>query len=157
MRAPATMWLGAAHDGRRAGTPESAGYADEDPALGVTCLYATYDPVLRHRVAARAGHIPPVQVTSDGKARLVDFPVGPPWVWAACRSKPPPSTCPRAASLPCSPTGSAVENRTDEIDVGLFLVAQLTQRGEHNFSPPGRRSWMTEVAVSGDGAGHGTG
>ncbi|MFD4551754.1 SpoIIE family protein phosphatase [Streptomyces sp. NPDC058466] len=44
----------------------------------MTCLYATYDPALRHRVAARAGHIPPAQVTSGGKARLVDFPVGPP-------------------------------------------------------------------------------
>ncbi|MEU8983868.1 SpoIIE family protein phosphatase [Streptomyces sp. NPDC048309] len=132
------MWLGAAHDGRRAGTPESAGYADEDPALGVTCLYATYDPVLRHRVAARAGHIPPVQVTSDGKARLVDFPVGPPGSGRpAVRSRLHPHA---RGQHPCPVLrrARAVENHTDEIDVGLFLVAQLTQRGEHNFSPPGK-------------------
>ncbi|MFF3323892.1 SpoIIE family protein phosphatase [Streptomyces sp. NPDC002889] len=46
--------------------------------LGATCLYAVYDPAARHCALARAGHPPPVLVTSDGQARLLDVPAGPP-------------------------------------------------------------------------------
>ncbi|MFD7136507.1 SpoIIE family protein phosphatase [Streptomyces sp. NPDC059894] len=62
----------------RAGSPPSADLADEDQALGVTCLYAVYDAVSRHCVMARAGHPPPALVTADGRTELVSLPSGPP-------------------------------------------------------------------------------
>ncbi|MGQ5639437.1 MULTISPECIES: SpoIIE family protein phosphatase [unclassified Streptomyces] len=61
--------------------------ADEgstDPAaetaggIGTTCLYTVYDPVSRRCTAARAGHPPPAVVMSDGAARFLDVPAGPP-------------------------------------------------------------------------------
>jgi hypothetical protein len=62
----------------RTGIPPSGAAEAEDQALGVTCLYAIYDPVSRHCVMARAGHLPPVLVTPDGHTELVDLPAGPP-------------------------------------------------------------------------------
>ncbi|MFE2446694.1 SpoIIE family protein phosphatase [Streptomyces melanosporofaciens] len=57
--------------------------ADEDDpeppeATGATCLYAVYDPVSRHCTLASAGHPPPVVVTPDGIADILDVPNGPP-------------------------------------------------------------------------------
>ncbi|MEU8872326.1 SpoIIE family protein phosphatase [Streptomyces javensis] len=46
--------------------------------IGATCLYAVYDPVSRRCSLARAGHPPPVLVTPDGTATLLDLPGGPP-------------------------------------------------------------------------------
>ncbi|MEU9236609.1 SpoIIE family protein phosphatase [Streptomyces subrutilus] len=46
--------------------------------LGATCLYAVYDPVSQLCTMARAGHLPPLMVTPDGTARLVELPTGPP-------------------------------------------------------------------------------
>ncbi|WP_413099330.1 SpoIIE family protein phosphatase [Streptomyces sp. Inha503] len=46
--------------------------------VGATCLYAVYDPVSRRCSLARAGHPPPVLVTPDGTAALLDLPSGPP-------------------------------------------------------------------------------
>ncbi|BBC30888.1 hypothetical protein SGFS_021820 [Streptomyces graminofaciens] len=43
-----------------------------------SCLYAIYDPVAGTCTLARAGHPPPVLLTLDGTARVVDVPVGPP-------------------------------------------------------------------------------
>ncbi|MEU4097659.1 SpoIIE family protein phosphatase [Streptomyces sp. NPDC026673] len=53
---------------------------DEDapPVVGATCLYAVYDPVCRSCSIARAGHPPPVHVTPEGRAEIVDVPAGPP-------------------------------------------------------------------------------
>ncbi|MFD8095411.1 ATP-binding SpoIIE family protein phosphatase [Streptomyces malaysiensis] len=56
--------------------------AEDDPeppgATGATCLYAVYDPVSRHCTLASAGHPPPVVVTPDGSADIIDVPNGPP-------------------------------------------------------------------------------
>jgi len=56
--------------------------AEDDPeppgATGATCLYAVYDPVSRHCTLAGAGHPPPVVVTPDGTADILDVPNGPP-------------------------------------------------------------------------------
>nr|WP_308405270.1 PP2C family protein-serine/threonine phosphatase [Streptomyces rugosispiralis] len=56
--------------------------AEDDPeppgATGATCLYAVYDPVSRHCTLASAGHPPPVVVTADGSADILDVPNGPP-------------------------------------------------------------------------------
>lgn len=46
--------------------------------VGATCLYAVYDPTSRRCTLARAGHLPPAVVTSDGAVSLPDLPEGPP-------------------------------------------------------------------------------
>ncbi|MEV5386615.1 SpoIIE family protein phosphatase [Streptomyces sp. NPDC052721] len=51
---------------------------EQDPATGTTCLYAIYDPVSCRCTAATAGHPPPVLLTPDGEAQLIDLPTGPP-------------------------------------------------------------------------------
>ncbi|WP_275561644.1 SpoIIE family protein phosphatase [Streptomyces sp. 5-6(2022)] len=63
-----------------AGDAAEAGEAGEvtDAEVGATCLYAVYDPVSRRCSLARAGHPPPVLVTPDGTATLLDLPSGPP-------------------------------------------------------------------------------
>ncbi|MFF5808946.1 SpoIIE family protein phosphatase [Streptomyces sp. NPDC012746] len=61
--------------------------AEQEPAdrhargrqiVGATCLYAVYDPTSRRCTLARAGHVPPVVVASDGTVSLPDLPEGPP-------------------------------------------------------------------------------
>ncbi|WP_327412299.1 SpoIIE family protein phosphatase [Streptomyces sp. NBC_01233] len=46
--------------------------------VGATCLYAVYDPISQRCTLARAGHLPPAVVTSDGTVSLPDLPEGPP-------------------------------------------------------------------------------
>lgn len=52
--------------------------AYDDVTTGATCLYAVYDPVSRHCVMARAGHLPPAIVAPDGRVSFPDLPAGPP-------------------------------------------------------------------------------
>ncbi|MEV5787733.1 SpoIIE family protein phosphatase [Streptomyces sp. NPDC052287] len=56
--------------------------AETDPEatgdIGATCLYAVYDPVACCCTLATAGHVPPVVVTRDGTADIIELPVGPP-------------------------------------------------------------------------------
>ncbi|MEU6557045.1 SpoIIE family protein phosphatase [Streptomyces sp. NPDC046915] len=52
--------------------------AGPDGAAGTTCLYAVYDPVSRRCALAGAGHPRPTRMTTDGRATLMDMPVGPP-------------------------------------------------------------------------------
>ncbi|MCQ8194402.1 SpoIIE family protein phosphatase [Streptomyces rugosispiralis] len=73
------------NDGGGPGTAEAADPAAAGEAVGVTnaqvgatCLYAVYDPVSHRCSLARAGHPPPVLVTPDGTATLLDLPGGPP-------------------------------------------------------------------------------
>ena len=90
--------------GRRGDRRHAAGQA-ADAGLGATCLYAVYDPVSRRCTIARAGHPPPAVVSPDGtvdlarRARRARR-----WASAACPSRPPSSTCPRAACSPSTPT-----------------------------------------------------
>ncbi|MER5733580.1 SpoIIE family protein phosphatase [Streptomyces sp. NPDC002138] len=51
---------------------------DTAGGIGTTCLYVVYDPITRHCTAARAGHPPPVVVSPEGSAFLLDVPAGPP-------------------------------------------------------------------------------
>ncbi len=61
---------------RQAGAVEGGGpVAGESSA---TCLYAVYDPVSRRCSLASAGHVPPAVVTPDGRADILELPVGPP-------------------------------------------------------------------------------
>ncbi|MFB7667110.1 SpoIIE family protein phosphatase [Kitasatospora sp. NPDC056138] len=50
----------------------------QENLIGAACLYAVYDPVTRRCSLARAGHPPPIVVTPEGAASLVDVPAGPP-------------------------------------------------------------------------------
>lgn len=53
--------------------------ANEDAGVvGATCLYGVYDPVTRRCVLARAGHPPPVVVTPDGTASVLELPAAAP-------------------------------------------------------------------------------
>ncbi|MCC0094474.1 SpoIIE family protein phosphatase [Streptomyces flavotricini] len=54
------------------------GHPPGQQIVGATCLYAVYDPTSRRCTLARAGHLPPVVVTSDGTVSLPDLPEGPP-------------------------------------------------------------------------------
>jgi serine phosphatase RsbU (regulator of sigma subunit) len=59
---------------------EASAEADLETAgeIGATCLYGVYDPVSHRCSLASAAHPPPVVVTPDGTADLLDLPVGPP-------------------------------------------------------------------------------
>ncbi|MET9700977.1 SpoIIE family protein phosphatase [Streptomyces sp. NPDC006529] len=57
------------------GDPEGG---DSAAGIGTTCLYVVYDPITRRCTAARAGHPPPVVVSPEGSAYLLDVPAGPP-------------------------------------------------------------------------------
>ncbi|MGW0753428.1 SpoIIE family protein phosphatase [Streptomyces sp. NPDC002587] len=64
---------------RLADEQESAdGRSQGQQIVGATCLYAVYDPISRRCTLARAGHLPPAVVTSDGMVSLPDLPEGPP-------------------------------------------------------------------------------
>ncbi|MGW7164048.1 SpoIIE family protein phosphatase [Streptomyces sp. NPDC054884] len=51
---------------------------DTPTLTGATCLYAVYDPVSGRCAMARAGHLEPLLVHPDGRARLAGVPAGPP-------------------------------------------------------------------------------
>ncbi|WP_330295235.1 SpoIIE family protein phosphatase [Streptomyces sp. NBC_00503] len=59
---------------------DEGGQGDGEAAggIGTTCLYVVYDPITRHCTVARAGHPPPVVVSPEGSAYLLDVPAGPP-------------------------------------------------------------------------------
>ncbi|MBI0300247.1 SpoIIE family protein phosphatase, partial [Streptomyces sp. PRKS01-29] len=74
--AEAASAAGSASAAEAVDAAEAAGVTDAE--VGATCLYAVYDPVSRRCSLARAGHPPPVLVTPDGTATLLDLPSGPP-------------------------------------------------------------------------------
>ncbi len=102
----------------RTGAPPSGPAEAEDQALGVTCLYAIYDPVSRHCVMARAGHLPPVLVTPDGHAELVDLPAGPPLGLGGLPFECADIELPEGAMLALY-TDGLVENRQTDIDARI--------------------------------------
>ena len=57
---------------------ELADHLGDGEILFATCLVAVYDPSTRVCRMARAGHIPPLMVTPDGQAQLIDLPPGVP-------------------------------------------------------------------------------
>ncbi|MFE9454734.1 SpoIIE family protein phosphatase [Streptomyces sp. NPDC006739] len=102
----------------RTGAPPSGLAEAEDQALGVTCLYAIYDPVSRHCVMARAGHLPPVLVTPDGHAELVGLPAGPPLGLGGLPFECADIELPEGATLALY-TDGLVEDRQTDIDAGV--------------------------------------
>jgi PAS domain S-box-containing protein len=57
---------------------ELADHLGDGEMLFATCLVAVYDPSTRICRMARAGHIPPLMVTPDGKTQIIDLPPGVP-------------------------------------------------------------------------------
>ncbi|WP_280697866.1 amino acid permease [Kitasatospora sp. GP82] len=99
--------------------------ADGDGALGVTCLYAVYDPVSGQCSMARAGHSPPAIVSPDsGVVSYPELPPGPPLGLGGLPFQ--------SAELPL-PAGSLIALFTDGLvqaadhdpDVGLGLLADV--------------------------------
>ncbi|WP_055714290.1 SpoIIE family protein phosphatase [Streptomyces torulosus] len=111
----------------RTGAPPSGPAEAEDQALGVTCLYAIYDPVSRHCVMARAGHLPPVLVTPDGHAELVDLPAGPPLGLGGLPFECADIELPEGATLALY-TDGLVENRQTDIDAGVRSLCTALAR-----------------------------
>jgi serine phosphatase RsbU (regulator of sigma subunit)/anti-sigma regulatory factor (Ser/Thr protein kinase) len=60
------------------GYPDASDDSAAAGGLGVTCLYAVYDPISRQCTMATAGHPLPLLVTPDGVSELVSDRIGPP-------------------------------------------------------------------------------
>jgi anti-sigma regulatory factor (Ser/Thr protein kinase) len=99
----------------------------------VTCLYAIYDPVSRHCMMARAGHIPPVLITADGHAELVDLPGGPPLGLGGLPFDSVDIELPEGGTLALF-TDGLVERRENDIEVGVrTLCARLSRPGNRSL------------------------
>jgi serine phosphatase RsbU (regulator of sigma subunit)/anti-sigma regulatory factor (Ser/Thr protein kinase) len=100
---------------------------DVDDTVTATCVYATYDPVSRHCVIARAGHVPPILALSDGTAGVVELPPGLPLGIGGEPFGVRELTLPDGATLALY-TDGLVESRERDIDTGLdALQAQLAR------------------------------
>ncbi|MFH8519567.1 SpoIIE family protein phosphatase [Streptomyces gelaticus] len=91
---------------------------EDDQALGLTCLYAIYDPVERHCVMARAGHLPPIVVAPDGRVEILDLPTGPPLGLGGLPFESVGFDLPEDSLLALF-TDGLVEARDRDIDIGL--------------------------------------
>lgn len=69
-----------------------------------TCVYAVFDAVTRRCVFANAGHLPPVLLSPDEPARMLDVPPACPWASAASPSRRSNSPSPTARCSACTPT-----------------------------------------------------
>ncbi|WP_328773825.1 SpoIIE family protein phosphatase [Streptomyces sp. NBC_00286] len=108
--------------------PDMRGQAEEASGeVGATCLYAVYDPVAGRCDLARAGHPPPVLVTPDGTAQVLDLPVGPPLGLGGL-----PFETARIdmgeGSLLALYTDGLIEAPGRDIDVGLELLSEALRR-----------------------------
>ncbi|MER7897719.1 SpoIIE family protein phosphatase [Streptomyces sp. NPDC096046] len=108
--------------------PETRGQAEEASGeVGATCLYAVYDPVTGCCDLARAGHPPPVLVSSDGTARVLDLPAGPPLGLGGL-----PFEAARIdvgeGSLLALYTDGLIQAPDRDIDVGLDLLSETLRR-----------------------------
>ncbi|MFD4142692.1 MULTISPECIES: SpoIIE family protein phosphatase [unclassified Streptomyces] len=95
-----------------------------DDATGVTCLYAVYDPVSRHCVMARAGHLPPAVVDPEGRVSYPDLPAGPPLGLGGLPFESMEIELP-VGSLVALFTDGLVEVRDLDIDEGLATLGRV--------------------------------
>ncbi|MGR4880774.1 SpoIIE family protein phosphatase [Streptomyces sp. LARHCF249] len=95
--------------------------------LGATCLYAVYDPVSQRCTMARAGHLPPLMVTPDGTAQIVELPTGPPLGLGGMPFETAELYLPEGSQLVLY-TDGLVEERSRDIAEGLELLRTALSR-----------------------------
>ncbi|MEO3975630.1 SpoIIE family protein phosphatase [Streptomyces sp. CAU 1734] len=95
--------------------------------VGATCLYAVYDPVSKRCSLASAGHPPPVVVSPDGTAELLDMPVGPPLGLGGLPFESAEITLPEGSLLALY-TDGLIEARGRDLDVGLDALRRALTR-----------------------------
>ncbi|MFB9891166.1 SpoIIE family protein phosphatase [Planobispora takensis] len=97
---------------------------DLDSAQIATCVYATYDPVTRLCSLARAGHVPPIIVRSDGGTEVVELPSGLPLGIGDAPAETVETVLPPGAVLALY-TDGLVESRDRDIDEGIGELRRL--------------------------------
>ena len=101
---------------------------DAESDVGVTCLYAVYDPVSRRCSLARAGHPPPALVTPDGAVSFLDLPADPPLGLGSLPFESTEIELP-AESILVLYTDGLIESRGHDIDLGFERLRHaLTHR-----------------------------
>ncbi|MGI5508304.1 SpoIIE family protein phosphatase [Streptomyces sp. CA-106131] len=95
--------------------------------VGVSCLYAVYDPVSRHCVMARAGHVPSVLVTPDGRAELLPLPAGPLLGLGGLPFETTEFVVPEGGLLALF-TDGLVERRDGDIDIRIKQLCEILSR-----------------------------
>ncbi|MGW9031588.1 SpoIIE family protein phosphatase [Streptomyces sp. NPDC055722] len=111
---------------------------DDDPdqasTMGATCLYAVYDPATRRCTMARAGHVPPAIIDSDGHVTFPDLPTGAPLglglglvPFDAVEVELP------EGSLLAFYTDGLVESRDEDIDVGMRRLGTALARPDQSL------------------------
>ncbi|MEU2283025.1 SpoIIE family protein phosphatase [Streptomyces sp. NPDC013178] len=95
--------------------------------VGATCLYAVYDPVAGTCALAGAGHLPPVLVSPEGSAELVDVPIGPPLGLSSLPFEAVEIAVPEGSVLALF-TDGLVETRDQDIDTRLEQLRGLLNR-----------------------------
>ncbi|MER5635646.1 SpoIIE family protein phosphatase [Kitasatospora sp. NPDC002227] len=86
-----------------------------------TCICAVYDPVDRTCTVAAAGHLPPIIVSPDGTAKVVELPPGVPLGVGGVAFESTEFTLPEGA-LVALYTDGLVERRGQDIDHGIGLL-----------------------------------
>ncbi|MFJ1967757.1 SpoIIE family protein phosphatase [Streptomyces sp. NPDC087903] len=97
------------------------------PVTGATCLYAIYDPVSRLCTVARAGHPPPAVIQPDGSVGFPEVPVGPPLGLGGLPFETVDLELAEGSRLVLY-TDGLVEDREQDIDVGLDLLREALER-----------------------------
>ncbi|TKA04715.1 SpoIIE family protein phosphatase [Actinacidiphila oryziradicis] len=92
--------------------------------LGVTCLYAVYDPVTRRCTMARAGHPPPAIVDPHGHVTFPDLPAGTPLGLGLVPFEAVELELPEGSTLALY-TDGLVETRDQDIDAGMHRLSTL--------------------------------
>jgi PAS domain S-box-containing protein len=91
-----------------------------------TCMYAVCDPHTGRCVFSSAGHLPPVMIPPEGRAQLLDVPVGAPLGVGGVPFRTAEYTLEEGALLALF-TDGLVEDRRQDIDVGLQLLLGLLE------------------------------
>jgi PAS domain S-box-containing protein len=102
--------------------------------LSATCLYAVYDPISRCCRLARAGHLLPVVVSSDGSTEFLDLPAGPPLGLGGLPFEEVEVRLPEGSLLVLY-TDGLVESRQRDIDDGLNAMCKVLS--EVHLGPDG--------------------
>jgi len=101
-----------------------------------TCVFAVYDPVDGQCLAASAGHLPPLLVHTDGSVSALELPVGAPLGVGTARFDELEFTVEPAATMVFY-TDGLVEDRYQDIDVGIEELVALVGKAQYSHKLPG--------------------